>query len=58
MTDEELIVDSNLVERIVALLTHIERLETAIRNRIHWIDGEDHCDCGECEALFSALKGE
>lgn len=40
-----------------AAADRIERLEIAVRNRIHWIDGEDHCDCGECEALISALKG-
>lgn len=39
------------------LCSAVERLESALRSRIHWIDGEDHCDCGECEALFAALKG-
>lgn len=47
-----------VVDQIEADTETIERLETAIRNRIHWIDGEDHCDCGECGALFSALKGD
>lgn len=42
-----------------SLTERASRLEDAIMDRLHWVvlDGS-HCNCGECQTLIAALKGE